>query len=90
LTQEKAGDHFMDTSVQQHYAYVSGTRLNVWMVIQTHRLLGAGDQATADYFEISLEAVREATRYAAAYPAEIEHDIERNEAAYERGLRSEV
>ncbi len=64
---------------------LAGTRLDVWMVIETFLDEGRSIQAAADYLNIAPALVRSAVGYYADHQAEIDDWIESNQRAFEQG-----
>ena len=75
--------YFGTASLGRRAALVS-TRLDVWQIVETVRVHDNSVERAADYLGLSVERVRTAVRYAAAYPDEIEDIAAREIAAAER------
>ncbi len=65
-------------------AVVLGTGLDVWEIVTTIRQNGGSTTAAASYLELPLSPIRAATRYYAAFAAEIDGILERQASAAER------
>lgn len=63
-----------------------GSGLDVWEVIATVRDSDGSVTDAAAYLQIPVGLVQAAVAYYGEYPDEIDADIERNEAEYQRGL----
>ena len=70
---------FRDTTAGRQ-AYLQGTRLTVWIVVQIARGYGGDAEKTAKHLERSPLQVQAALNYAKAFPEEIEAAIKDNEA----------
>jgi uncharacterized protein (DUF433 family) len=62
---------FQTTPTGRH-AYISGTRLAIWQIVDLLRENGGNIQKTARYLKCPKEFVQTAELYARAYPDEIE------------------
>lgn len=62
-------------------ACLPGTRLDVWMIIETWLAEDRSISATAEYFEVGQAQIRAAVGYYAAHQAEIDEWIEENQHA---------
>ena len=62
---------------------LTGSRLDVWQVVDTVRLNGSVEEA-AEYLRLPVEKVHAAMRYYAAYTAEVDDWAERAHAIAER------
>lgn len=65
-------------------AYVIGTRLDVWLVLETVRNHGNSVEDAASYLDQPAERVRAAVRYAAAHRDEVEEIAARERDAAAR------
>lgn len=65
-------------------ARLFGTGADVWEVIATVKDNDGDESAAADYLDLPVAMVRSAITYYAAFPAEIDALIERNQAESER------
>jgi len=79
--EEHPGIYFRETASGDRRAALVGTRLDVFQVLATVRAEENSIEGAAEYFGKPASKIRDAVRYAAAYPAEIEETAER-EAAY--------
>ncbi len=70
-----AGLDFRQTPTGRH-AYIAGTRLAVWQIIQIARRFKNDVERTAKHLGCPASDVRAAQNYAKAYPEEIESAIE--------------
>ncbi|MDQ2934626.1 MAG: hypothetical protein M3R49_06540 [Chloroflexota bacterium] len=81
---EHPGIGFVDGPAGRR-AVVVGTGLDVWEMVGTIRQQPAGSaEAAARYLEVPVRAVRAAVRYYAAFPAEIDDLLHRQDAIAER------
>ncbi|MEP6468654.1 MAG: hypothetical protein ABJC24_02685 [Chloroflexota bacterium] len=62
-------------------AVLQGTGLDVWEVVATTKQSKGSADAAAGYLDLSSAQVRAAVRYYAAYPAEVDDLLARQEAA---------
>ena len=62
-------------------ARLSGTRIPVWLLVQTHRLGLSEIEMLHSFPSLRAENLADAWAYYRAHPAEIEQDIEENERA---------
>jgi hypothetical protein len=67
-------------------ASLVGRGLDVWEVVATIRDNGGSVRETASYLQVPAGLVEAAAAYYGEYQAEIDREIELNEAEYERGL----
>src|SRR5436305_881728 len=70
---------FRDSPVGRQ-AYIQGTRVAVWQIVQAARSYGMDGARTAEHFRWPAARVQAALNYAAAYPDEIEAAIHDNDA----------
>lgn len=81
--------HFLDGPSGRR-AGVLGRGLDVWEVIATVRDNDASIARAAEYLQVPTGLVEAAAAYYGEYRDEIDGEIERNEAEYERGRASAV
>jgi uncharacterized protein (DUF433 family) len=67
-------------------ASLAGRGLDVWEVIATIRDNSGSIARAADYLQVPAGLVEAAVAYYGEYKAEIDQEIELNEAEYERGI----
>ncbi len=83
---EHPGIAFRDGASGERRAAISGTRLDVWMVVEIIRANG-GIEGAADYLEVPAHRIEAAARYYAAYPDEIDEEIRQNDEYAEREMQ---
>ncbi len=83
---EHPGIAFRDGASGERRAAISGTRLDVWMVVEIIRANG-GIAGAADYLEVPAHRIETAARYYAAYPDEVDDEIRQNEEYAEREMQ---
>ena len=81
--------HFLDGPSGRR-ASLAGRGVDVWEVVATIRDNGGSTSRAAEYLEISVGLVEAAAAYYGEYQLEIDEEIERNEAEYERGRASAI
>jgi uncharacterized protein (DUF433 family) len=69
-----AGVEFRQTPTGRD-AYLAGTRLAIWQVVQISREFEGDTERTAQHLDIPLAQIQAALNYAQAYPEEIEAAI---------------
>ncbi len=69
---------FRDTVVGRQ-PYLKGTRLKVWMIEVILQDLNYDLDKAVDYFEVPIEGIAEAKRYADTYREEVEQEIAAND-----------
>lgn len=84
---EHPGIVFTDGAQGERRATLGGSRLDVWMVVETIRANGNSVRAAAEYHGVPAAWVEAAARYYAAFPDEIHDEIRRNRAFAEREMR---
>jgi uncharacterized protein (DUF433 family) len=67
-------------------ACLVGRGLDIWEVIATIRDNDGSIARAADYLEVPVGLIEAAVAYYGEYKDEIDREIERNEAEYERGI----
>jgi uncharacterized protein (DUF433 family)/predicted DNA-binding protein len=83
---EHPGIAFRAGASRERRAAISGTRLDVWMVVEIIRANG-GIERAADYLEVPAHRIEAAARYYAAYPGEIDEEIRQNQAYADREMQ---
>jgi uncharacterized protein (DUF433 family) len=83
---EHPGIVFRDGASGERRAAISGTRLDVWMVVEIIRANG-GIQEASDYLDVPTHRIEAAARYYAAYPDEIDEEIRQNDEYAEREMQ---
>ena len=83
---EHPGIAFRDGASGERRAAISGSRLDVWMVVEVVRANG-GIEGAADYLEVPAHGIEAAARYYAAYPDEIDEEIRQNNEYAEREMQ---
>lgn len=86
---EHPGIVFRDGASGERRAALSGTRLDVWMVVEIVRANG-GIEGAADYLEVPAHRIEVAARYYAAYSDEIDGEIRQNREYAEREIQLDV
>jgi uncharacterized protein (DUF433 family) len=86
---EHPGIAFRAGASGERRAAISGTRLDVWMVVEIIRANG-GIEGAASYLEGPARRIEAAARYYAAYPAEIDEEIRQNQAYADREMQLEA
>lgn len=81
---EHPGIYFRETGSGDRLAALVGTRLDVFQVLATVRADDNSIEGAAEYFDLPESKIRDAVRYAAAHPAEVEEVAERHAASAER------
>jgi uncharacterized protein (DUF433 family) len=84
---EHPGIVFTDGAQGERRATIAGSRLDVWMVVETIRANGNSTEAAARYLDVPPAWIEVAARYFAAFPDEIDAEIERNRAFTDREMR---
>jgi uncharacterized protein (DUF433 family) len=83
---EHPGIVFRDGGSGERRAAISGTRLDVWMVVEIIRANGGIEGASA-YLDVPAHRIEAAARYYAAYPDEIDEEIRQNDEYAEREMQ---
>lgn len=83
---EHPGITFRDGASGERRAAISGTRLDVWMVVEIIRANG-GIEMAAEYLEVPAHRIEAAARYYAAYPDEVDAEIRQNREYAEREMQ---
>ncbi len=84
---EHPGIVFTDGAQGERRATLAGSRLDVWMVVETIRANANSTEAAAAYHDVPRTWIETAARYFAAFPDEIDAEIGRNRAFAEREMR---
>jgi len=84
---EHPGIVFTDGAQGERRATLAGSRLDVWMVVETIRANGNSVEAAAGYHGVPRAWIDAAARYYAAFPDEIDAEIGRSRAFAEREIR---
>jgi uncharacterized protein (DUF433 family) len=86
---EHPGIVFRDGASGERRAAISGTRLDVWMVVEIIRANG-GIEGASDYLDVPAHRIEAAARYYAAYPDEIDEEIRQNDEYAEREMQPDA
>ena len=83
---EHPGIAFRDGASGERRAAISGTRLDVWMVVGIIRA-NRDAEGAAVYLGVPTHRIEAAARYYAAYPDEIDEEIRQTEQYAEREMQ---
>lgn len=84
---EHPGIVFTDGAQGERRATLAGSRLDVWMVVETIRANANSTEAAAKYHDVPRAWIETAARYFAAFPDEIDAEIRHSRAFAEREMR---